>query len=92
MGSNGLDNLPSGRHDTERRESASVDHRLTIDEHFILAIVPVNHIDFDSEVAPKLRRHTDGVQARQSIRAITNGNPGHRNHSSDIQPTLTGKT
>ena len=37
----------------------------------------MNHVDIDPEVTSQLRRHTDSVQARQSVRAIANNNPSH---------------
>ena len=77
MRANGLDNLPSGGDDPERRERSAVDHGLTIHEHLVLAVLTVDHVDVDPEVTAQLRRHTGGVQARQSVRAIPNDNPGH---------------
>ena len=77
MGPNGLDSLSPGGHDAQYSESAAVDHRLTIHEYPILAIASVDHVDIDPQVTSELRRHTDGVQTRQSICAITNDNPGH---------------
>jgi hypothetical protein len=77
MGANGLDNLSSGRHDAERRERSTVDDSLIIHEHFVLAIGAVLHLDIDPQVTSQLRRHTGGVKTGQSVRAITNDNPGH---------------
>jgi hypothetical protein len=74
---NSLDNLSSGWHDAEYCESSTVDDGLTIHEDLVLTISAVNHVDIDPQVTPQLRRHTDGVQTRQSVRAITNDNPGH---------------
>jgi hypothetical protein len=37
----------------------------------------VDHVDIDPQVTSQLRRHTGGVQTRQSVRAITNDDPGH---------------
>jgi hypothetical protein len=34
-------------------------------------------IDIDPEVTTQPRRHTDGVQTRESKGAVTNTNPGH---------------
>lgn len=76
-GANGLDNLSARGHNTECCESPAVDHGLTIHEYLVLAIAPVNHFDIDPQVLAELRRHPGGVQTRQSIRAITNGDPGH---------------
>ena len=35
------------------------------------------HLDFDPQVTSQLRRHTGGVQTRESVCAITNDDPGH---------------
>ena len=77
MRPHGLDNLPPGGDDPKRRERSAVDHGLTINEHLVLAVLTVDHVDLDPQVTPELRRHTDGVETRQSIGAVTNGNPGH---------------
>jgi hypothetical protein len=77
MGANGLDDLSSGRHDAECCESSTVDDGLTIHEHFVLAVAAVDHVDIDPQVTSQLRRHTDGVQTRNSVSAITNDDPGH---------------
>lgn len=74
---NSFDDFPSGWHDAEYCQSPAIDDGLTIDEHLVLAISAVYHVDLDAEVASQLRRHTDGVQTRHSVRAITNGNSGH---------------
>jgi hypothetical protein len=44
---NSLDNLSSGWHNAEGCESPTVDNGLTIHEHLVLAISPVNHVDID---------------------------------------------
>jgi hypothetical protein len=77
MGANSLDNLSPGWHDAECCESSTVDDGLTIHEHFVLRITAVDHVDINPQVTSQLRRHTDGVQTRQSVRAISNDNPGH---------------
>ena len=77
MGANHLDNLSPGRHDAECRERSSVDDGLTIHEDFVFGIGTMLHLDLYAQVTSQLRRHTDGVQTGQSIRAITNDDPGH---------------
>jgi len=77
MSANSLDNLSSGWHDAERCERSTVDDGLTIDEHFVFAIRAVLHLDLDPQVTSQLGRHTGGVETRQSVRAITNDDPGH---------------
>jgi hypothetical protein len=37
----------------------------------------VDHVDIDPQVTSQLCRHTGSVETRQSIRAITNDDPGH---------------
>jgi hypothetical protein len=37
----------------------------------------VLHLDLDPQVTSQLRRHTGGVQTRESVRAITNDDPCH---------------
>jgi hypothetical protein len=88
MGANSLDNLSSGWHDAECCKGSTVDDGLTIHEHFVLAIGAVLHLDIDPQVTSQLRRHTGGVQAGQSVRAITNDNPGHSNSSLASQSSL----
>jgi hypothetical protein len=78
MEANSLDDLCSRWHNAEGCESSTVDDGLTIHEHLVLAIAAVDHVDINPQVTSELRRHTGGVQARQSVRAITNDNPGHR--------------
>ncbi len=77
MGADGFDNLASGRHDAECRESSTVDYDLPIHKYFVLGVTTVDHIDVDPEVASELRRHPDGVETRQSVRAVANDNPRH---------------
>ena len=77
MCANSLDNLSSGRYDAEYCESSTVDDGLAIHEDLVLTISAVNHVDINPQVTSQLRRHTDGVQTGQSVRAITNDNPGH---------------
>lgn len=72
-----VDDLSVRGNHTERREGAAIDHSLIFHEDLVLAVAPVNHFDFDSQVVAKFRRHPDGVKTRQSIRAIANCNSGH---------------
>jgi hypothetical protein len=39
--------------------------------------VAANHLDTSAQFAAQPRRHTDGVQAGDSIRAIANGDANH---------------
>ena len=75
MSANSLDNLSSGWHDAECCEGSTVDDGLTIHEHLVFAIGAVLHLDLDPQVTSQLRRHTGGVETRESVRAITNDDP-----------------
>jgi hypothetical protein len=59
---NRLNDLSACRHDTQGRESATVDHGLTIYEHFVLPVMPVSHFDIDPQVTSEFCRHTGGLQ------------------------------
>jgi hypothetical protein len=39
--------------------------------------VALDHLHFGSQLAPQPRRHPDGVERGDSIRAVTNGNATH---------------
>jgi hypothetical protein len=77
MGADSFDNLSSSWHDAKCCESSTINDRLTIHEHFVLAIGTMLHLDLDPQVTPQLRRHTGGVQTGQSVRAISNDDPRH---------------
>ena len=69
--------LATGRQDTEYREAASIHDNVAIDEDLVLAVTSMLRIDFDLQLSPKLRRHPDGVKARDSESAISNNDSGH---------------
>src|SRR5262249_59180959 len=56
---------------------AAFDQRLPIDEDLEFAVATAHHLDIDSQLAPQPGRHTGGMQPRDSVGAITNGNPAH---------------
>ena len=85
---NSLDNLSSGWDDAKCCESSTVDDGLTIDEHLVLTISAVNHVDIDPQVTSQLRCHTGGVQTRQSVRAVSNNNPSHFELLVTSQPSV----
>jgi hypothetical protein len=66
-----------GWKNAENCEGASIEYYYLINKHFELAVTPAHHLHFRSQLAPESRRHTDGVQARDSIGAIPNANPIH---------------
>ena len=67
----GLDDLPRRWHHPEDDQRSSVDHDIAIDEHFVLAVASLDCLDIRSELSPQTRRHTDGMQAGDSERAIS---------------------
>jgi hypothetical protein len=54
-----------------------VDDRFAIDEYLVLTVVSPDRVHLDAEFTTEACRHTDGVDARDSERAIANGYPGH---------------
>jgi hypothetical protein len=72
-----FDDFASGWHDPECCERPTVDDSLPIHKNLVFAIPTVDHIDIDPEVASEFRRHPGGVETRQSVRAVANGNSGH---------------
>src|SRR5262245_25227015 len=77
VGADCLDDLSSRWHNPEGSQSPAIDDRLPVDEHSVLGITTVDHVNVDSKVTSELRRHPGGVQTRQSIRAVTDCYPGH---------------
>ena len=88
MGANDLNNFSVGWYNAQCCESAGVDHYFTVHEHLVLAVPSMDHIDIDRQITSELRRHTGGVQARQSIRTITNSNSGHFGFLLARRPTV----
>jgi hypothetical protein len=71
------DNLPCRRHYPEDHEAATIDNYLVVHEDFVFAVMPVDRVDLDPELAAEPCRHTDGMQTGDSERAITNCYAGH---------------
>jgi hypothetical protein len=69
--------LPRGRHQSEDHERSAIDGHGAIDEDFVFSVMPVDHVDFETELAAEARRHTDGMEAGDSERAVTNRYPSH---------------
>ena len=76
-GAHGVENFPSRWKHSKCRERTAVDYRFAVHEHLELTVVAAEHLDFGLQLAPKPRRHTDGVQPGDSIRAIAHGNATH---------------
>jgi len=74
---NSLNHLLSRWQHPQHRESASVDHCLSVNKDFELAIVAANHLNISVQFAAQARRHTDGVQTGNSIHTVTNCYSGH---------------
>jgi len=73
----GLDHFLSRRHDPQRDERAAVDDDVVVDEDLEFAVAPFHQIDIGLELTAKTRRHTDGVDAGDSIRAVADGDASH---------------
>jgi hypothetical protein len=72
------DDLLSGRQHPQEPERAAVDHGGSVHENFEFAVAAVDHIHVAGKLAPKPRRHPDGVETGHSVRAVTNRDPGHK--------------
>ena len=69
--------LATGWQYAEGGERACVDDDFVVDQYLELTVVPALPINLGAEVSTKPRRHTDGVKAGHSIRAIANGDSSH---------------
>lgn len=87
-----LDDLPRRRHHADHDERSRVERRFTIDEHRVFAVVSVDSVHLDPKLSTQPRRHTDGVNARDSKRTITNHYPGHEHTSEGLPAERTPKT
>ena len=72
-----INDLSAGRKHAECRERTCVDNGLAVDQDLEFSVASLDHVHVQSQFATETRRHTDGVQARHSIRAIAKGNPRH---------------
>ena len=79
------DDLLSGWQHPKEPEGAAVDHGVSIHEHLEFAVAAVNHVHVGGKLAPNPRRHPGGVEARYSVRAVANRDPGHE-HLRDAEP------
>ena len=77
MGTHALDDFsPRGQH-PEGRECTAIDDDCTIDEHRELAVASTNHVHIDLQRTSDERRHTDGMESRDSKRTVTDRHSGH---------------
>jgi hypothetical protein len=72
------DSLAWRRQNSHRRQRSSVYDLPPVDEDLILTVPAVYGVDVDFQLASDPRRHTDGVNARDSIHAVA------KYHSSQI--------
>src|SRR5574338_845873 len=72
-----LDNLARRWHHAKQDEWSAVEHRFTVHDDRILAVVSVDRIHLDPKLSTQPRRHTDGVKARDSERTVANRDSGH---------------
>ena len=72
-----VDNPLGGRENAERGEWPSLEHQCTIDEDLELAVRPADDVNVRVQLASDARRHTGGMQARDSIGAGTDLNARH---------------
>jgi hypothetical protein len=59
----------------------AIDNRLAIHENLVLTVVAADGLHLDPEFTTQASRHTDGMNARDSERAIANGDSSHLNTS-----------
>lgn len=74
---NSLDDLPRRGHNAQERKRAGVYDRLLVDKDLEFAIAAVDHGNVGPQLAPHTGRHTDGVDAGDSIATVADGNAGH---------------
>ena len=63
---------------SERRQGAALEHRRAVCLDAEVAVGTADHFDVHMQIAPEPRRHPDGVQAGESIRAVADGDAGHQ--------------
>jgi hypothetical protein len=93
----GLDDLAAGREDAHHPQRAAVDEGLAVELDLELSVAPVDRLHVDAEFATDPGRHTDGVQTRDSERAVADGDSSHGNlliprepEGIERQPTRAG--
>lgn len=72
-----VDNPLRGRENPESCKSPSVEHQRTVDEHLELAVGSTDDFNVRIQLPFHARRHTDGMQARDSIGAGTDLDARH---------------
>jgi hypothetical protein len=74
-----VDDAPRRRHQPEDDRRPPIDDGFAIHEDLVLTVIPPDRFHLDPQLTPDARRHTDGMEPRDSVRAITNGYSGHGN-------------
>ena len=70
------DRSPRGQY-AESRESPAIDDGCSIDNYLEFAVMSMNHVHIDLQRTPNERRHTDGMESRNSKRTVTDRHSGH---------------
>ena len=84
----GVEHLPARREHTQRTPGTAVNYGLSIDQDLKLAVVTVDHLDLDPQLAPQLVRHPGGMQRGDSVSAIPNSDPAHDDLPRPVQASL----
>jgi hypothetical protein len=71
------DNLAARRQHANGCQGATVHHNLVVHQNLELTVPSMDLLNVDPKLATESRRHTDGVYARDSIRAELNDYVGH---------------
>ena len=66
------------RKDAQDSQCTRINYSFPIDQYLELSITPVDRVDVRLQLPTKTRRHTDGVQPGDSVRAIPDGDTSHR--------------
>jgi hypothetical protein len=74
---NGGEDVTLRRQHADDGQRPRVYHDFAIHQHCEFPIVSVNHVHVDAECPTKMRRHPDGLNPRDSIGAVTDGDTRH---------------
>lgn len=72
-----LDCLACRRHHANDHERPTVNYRFAVDEKFVLAVTALDHLHVYAQLTTNPRRHTGGMQAGDSKRAIPDRHSRH---------------
>jgi hypothetical protein len=71
------DYLASRRQDAKSGERSALEHQRSVHQNLEPAVRRTDHSDIRFELTSHSRRHTDGVESRNSVGAGSNLNSGH---------------